>query len=141
MDGIKALKRYFQTRRFTGRRSITPMKTKHRKAVPKTRSHKVEKKPYVPIRKHTIPQQPSERETTDQKEHCQDKERQGNQDSRSDDGRKDKEEHPQVDPGRNTENSEKSVHPGPVQALPELYKWCADDTEAAETSIEAEELQ
>ena len=140
MDVAKTLKRYFQTRRFTGRRGITPMKTKHRKSVPKTRSHKVEKRPYVPIRKHTTPEQPRKREATDTEEHCEDTKRKGEQDSDSGEGRKDKEEHAQIEQSGNTENSEKSVHPGPLQALPELYKWCADDTEAGETEIEAEEL-
>jgi DNA polymerase sigma len=146
MEGTKTLdqrllKRYFQTRRFTGRRGITPMKSKHKKSVPKTRGHKVEKRPYVPIRKHTGSQQHEQRTTTDTKEHSEDTERKGDQDSHSDEGRKNEEEHAQINEGRDTENSDKSVHPGPIQAVPHLYKWCADDTEADETEIESEELQ
>lgn len=141
MDGIKSLKRYFQTRRFTGRRGITPMKSKHRKSVPKTRSHKVEKKPYVPIRKHSVSQCPGERKAADTEKHSENQEWQRNEDSDSNERRKTQEEHTQVDQGGNTENSEKPVHPGPVQTLPELHKGCADDTETAETEIEAEELQ
>lgn len=146
MDGTKTLdqktllKRYFQTRRFTGRRGITPMKTKQRKSVPKTRGHKVDKKPYVPIRKHTGAQRHCEREGTNTEECSKDSKREGEQDSHSGEGRQNKEKHAQVEPIRNTENSEKSIHPGPVQTLPEMHKWCADDTETAETEIEAEEL-
>jgi hypothetical protein len=140
MDGTKSLKRYFLTRRVTGRRSITPMKTKQKKTVPKTRGHKVEKKPYVPIRKHTSPQQHGERQREDSREHGEDSERQRNQDSCLEAGRKDKEEYTQVEQGGTTENSEKSVHPGPLQTVPEMYT-CADDTQTSETCIEAEELQ
>jgi len=117
------------------------MKTKHKKPIPKTRGHKVERKPYVPIRKLTNAQQHGQRDTKDKDEHCEDSQREGDQDSHHEGERKDQEEHTQVEPNRATENSEKSVHPGPVQALPELYKWCADDTETTETGIEAEELQ
>lgn len=140
MDKTSSLKRYLQTRRFTGRRSITPMRTKHRKAALKTRGHRIGKKPYVPIRKHTIPQQLREWETTDTKEYCEDTGGQGNQDSHPDEGWQNKEKHAQIDQSRNTENSEKSVHPGPLQAMSEVYKRCADDTETTETEIEAEEL-
>jgi hypothetical protein len=140
MDGTKALKRYLQTRRFTGRRGITPMKSKHRKLVSKTRNHKVEKRPNVRIRKHTIPQQSCEWQTTDTQECCENQEWQGNQDCHSDERWKTEEKHTQTQQSRNTENSEKSVHPGPVQTVPEMYKRCADDTETTETEIEAEEL-
>jgi hypothetical protein len=116
------------------------MRTKHRKAALKTRSHKVEKKPYVPIRKHTISQQSRQREATDTKECCEDTGGQRNQDSHTDKGRQNQEEHAQVEQGGNTENSEKSVHPGPIQTVPEVYKRCADDAETTETEIEAEEL-
>lgn len=116
------------------------MKSKHRKSVPKTRGHKVEKKLHVPIRKHTSPQQPCERERTDEKEHSENTEWQGDQDSHANQGRQNEEKHTQIEQIRNTENSEKPVHPGPVQTVSELYKWCADDTETTETEIEAEEL-
>ena len=115
------------------------MKSKHRKSVPKTRGHKVEKKPYVPIRKHTVPQQSGGRKAADTEEYSENPKWKGDQDSDSNERRENQEEHPQVDEGRNSENSEKSVHPGPVQTVHELYK-CADDTETSETSIEAEEL-
>ena len=77
----RLLKRCFQTRRFTGRRGITPMKSKHKKAVPKTRGHKVGKRPYVPIRKHSVSQQYEQWKDTDTEEHCKDKERKGAEDS------------------------------------------------------------
>lgn len=115
------------------------MKSKHRKSVPKTRGHKIEKKHYVPIRKHTGSQKSRERERTDTKEDCKNSKWEGDQDSHSNEGGENQEEHTQVDEGGNTENSEQSVHPGPVQTLPEMSE-CADDTQTSETSIEAEEL-
>jgi hypothetical protein len=135
MDSAQFLNRYLQTRR----RRITPIKRKHRKTVPKTRGHKVEKKPYVPLRKHTSSQQHERRDPADSHEHSENSEREGNQDSNLEGGREDKEEYTQIEQGRTTENPEESVHPGPLQALPEMYK-CADDTQTSETSIEAEEL-
>ena len=135
MDGTKFLNRYLQTRR----RRITPIKRKHRKTVPKTRGHKVEKKPYVPLRKHASSQQHEGRERADSHEHSHHSERKGNQDSGLEGGGEDKEEYTLLEQGGTTENSEKPVHPGPLQALPEMYK-CADDTQTSETCIEAEEL-
>ena len=140
MDGAKSLKRYFQTRRFTGRRGITPMKSKHKKSVAKTRGHKVEKKPYVPIRKHTGPQQHGERQGKDKDEHSDNQKREGDQDSGGEGGKEDKEEHTQVDKGGDTENSEKPVHPGPIQAASEMHQSGAVDAQTSETEIEAEEL-
>ena len=140
MDGTKTLRRYFQTRRFKGRRGITPMKTKHKKPIPKTRGHKVERKPYVPIRKLTNAQQHGQRDTKDKDEHCKDSQREGDQDSHHEGERKDQEEHTQVEPSRATENSEKSVHPGPLQTVPGLPEQTAAHTETDETQIESEEL-
>ena len=139
MDGTKSLKRYFQTRRFTGRRGITPMKSKHKKPIPKTRGHKVEKK-YVPIRKLTNAQQYAQRKPQNKDEHCEDSQWEGNQDSHHEGGRKDQEEHTQTESKRDTENSEKSVHPGPLQTLHGLSEETAADKETAETQIESEEL-
>jgi hypothetical protein len=139
MDGTKTLRRYFQTRRFTGRRGITPMKSKHRKPIPKTRGHKVEKK-YVPIRKLTDAQQHSERNSQNKDECCEDSERKRDQNSDREGEGKDKEEHSQTEQGRNTENSEKSVHPGPLQTVSGLSEQSAAHAETAETEIESEEL-
>lgn len=135
MDSAQFLNRYLQTRR----RRITPMKRKHRKTVPKTRGHKVDKKPYVPLRKHASSQQHEGWKPTDSHEHSDHSEREGNQDSDRGRTRKDKEEYAQIEQGGTTENSEESVHPGPLQAMLEMYK-CADDTQTSETCVEAEEL-
>ena len=115
------------------------MKSKHKKSVPKTRGHKVEKKPYVPIRKHTVPQQSSRRETTDAQEHSENQEWKGNQDSGPNERWENEKEYTQIEQGGDTENSEKPVHPGHVQAVSQMPE-CADDTQTSETSIEAEEL-
>lgn len=119
------------------------MKTKQRKAVPKTRGHKVEKRPYVPIRKLTSSQRLRERQGANTEEYSQDSERKGEQDSDSGEGRENKEKHAQVEPIRDTENSEKSVHPGPVQTVHHMSEQpqTACDTETEETHIEAELLQ
>lgn len=115
------------------------MKSKHRKPIPKTRGHKVERK-YVPIRKLTDAQQPSERNAQNKDECREDSERKRNKDSDCEGERKDQEEHPQVEQGGNTENSEKSVHPGPLQTVPGLSEQTAAHAQTAETEIESEEL-
>lgn len=128
-----------KTRRFTGRRALTPMKSRH-KTIPKTRCHRVEKKPHVSIRKHSVPHVEGRREETDPKKHCEDSQREGDQDCCDHERREDKEEHTQAETLRGTENSEKSVHPGPVQTVSVMHQEGADDQTYANAEIEAEEL-
>jgi hypothetical protein len=132
--------RYAKTRRVTGRRSITPMRSKHRKTIPKTRHHKVEKRDNVQLRKHTGSQYDGRREGADKDEHSQDKKRERNQDCDHESERKDEEKHAQVEPLRNTENSEESVHPGPLQTMSEVSEQTAVHEETDKTEIESEEL-
>ena len=139
MESKKTL-RCSQTRRFSGRRGITPIRGKHKKPIPKTRGHKVEKKPYVPLRKHTSSQQHGKWQEKDTKEHCENSEREGDEICNLGDGRQNQEKCEVVVQSGNSENSEKSVHPGPVQTLSEMCKQPAYDKEGEETSIEAEEL-
>lgn len=139
MDVKKTL-RCLQTRRFTGRRGLTPIKTKQKKSIPKTRGHKVEKKPYVPLRKHTSSQQSGKRQTTDQEKHSQDQQREGDQVGCCGGERKDEEKHQEVVQCRDTENSTESIHPGPVQTLSALSEQAAVHAPSETPLIEAEEL-
>jgi hypothetical protein len=136
----KHILRYALTRRTTGRRSLTPMRSKQKKTIPKTRGHRVGKKPHVPIFKHTSPQRDGERKTEDKKEHSEHQERQGNQDSGDQGTWKDTKEYTQIESGRNTENSEKPVHPGPLQTVLELSKQTALHETSDNAEIESEEL-
>ena len=139
MDVKKTL-RCLQTRRFTGRRGLTPIRTKQKKTIPKTRGHKVEKKPYVPLRKHTSTQQLGERQATDQEKHSQDQQREGDQGSGRGGKREGEEEHQEIIEVRDTENSTESIHPGPVQTVSALPEQAAVHTSSETPLIEAEEL-
>lgn len=116
------------------------MKTKQRKSIPKTRGHRVEKKPYVPLREHSDAQQHQRRQASDKKEHSEDQKREGNQISPGGGGREDKEECAQVECSGNSENSEESIHPGPIQTLSALSQQAACDTAYETPLIEAEEI-
>lgn len=149
MDVQKSLdrvKRYLQTRRFTGRRGLTPMKTKHRKTIPKTRGHKVEKKQHVQLPKLSNPKRHDERQEGDKNEHCESEEWKGGEDSCYQGERKDTEKHTQIDQRGDTEDSEESIHPGLIQTLPRLpeqatiAKTSAVDETSDKKEIEAEEL-
>ncbi len=137
---VKKTFRCLQTRRFTGRRGLTPMKTKQRRVIPKTRGHRVEKKPYVPIRKYAGSHNNEGRKETDTKESCENSQWEGNQGSHNLGGQENKEECKETQSIRNTENSEEPVHPGPVQALSEMHPQSADDTTSEKGGIESEEL-
>lgn len=116
------------------------MKTKHRKVVPKTRSHKVEVKRNVSILQHPISRDNEKRKEASKKEHCEDSEREGDKDGCSEGEREDTEECSQVEQSRDTENSEKSVHPGPIQTVSGLPESAAVTPKSDETQIESEEL-
>lgn len=137
---LSKIKRYIQTRRFTGRRGLTPIKSKHKVHLRKTRGHKVEYKQYVPILKHASAKQHDERKEDDKSEYSQGEERQGHQDSTHEGKREDTQEHSQVEQGGNTENSKESIHPGPLQALLRLLESTAAYEEDDKTEIEAEEI-
>jgi len=130
------------TRRIKGRRAITPMRSKHKCQIKKTRGHKVEKRPYVPLLKHTGSLVHGEWEEKDKSQFGEHSQRQGNQDSHHQGGEENKKEHTQTEQVRNTENSEKSIHPGPVQTMSDMSESAtADDQAYDKTEIEAEELQ
>lgn len=140
MDGDKILdssKRYKFTRRYSGRRAITPMRSKLKK-IQKTRGHKVEKK-HVPLFKHTSSFHDGERKKEDESQCCKHTERKGNQDSDNKRGKENQKEHTSSEQERNDQDSKESIHPGPVQTLPRLPEHAyGDDTQ--EETIEAEQL-
>lgn len=114
------------------------MRSKHKKSIPKTRGHKVERK-YVPIRKHASSHVQGGRQNQNTQEYCEDSGHQGNKDSGDYRGQENQEKYTQAETLRDTENSEKSVHPGLVQTMSEMSST-ADDQTDGKTEIEAEEL-
>ena len=138
---VKQSLRYAKTRRFTGRRSITPMRSKHKKSIQKTRHHKVEKR-HVQLLKHTSTQYDGGRQGEDQNQCSEHSQREGNQDGDGQGEWKDTEILQEAELLRNTENSEKSVYPGPIQTLPHLSESqiSAGNETYDKTQIEAEEL-
>lgn len=142
MNESRSLRRYLQTRRFSGRRGITPMRTKHRRSIVKTRSHKVEK-PDVSIRKHTISRINRKWKEENTQEYCEDKKRKGDENSSHGGEWEDTEKCSQVEQNGNQEDSTESIHPGLIQTLPpmsEQKQTTADDETSDQTEIEAEEL-
>jgi hypothetical protein len=137
MDRKKTL-RYLQTRRFTGRRGLTPIKTKQKRTIPKTRSHRVETKPYVPLREYTGSFESRERQATDKEKHCEDPKWEGDQISCLDGEWQNKEECEKTQSEGNTENSAESIHPGPIQAVSTLHPESADDQTGYKNEIESE---
>jgi len=117
------------------------MRSKHKRSAAKTRSSKVEVKPYVPLRKHTSPLVDGKRDSKDAKEHCEDCKWEGNQNSCLGGEREIQDQHAQTEQIRTQENSEESIHPGPVQTMSELSEQAAVDPTSDETEIEAEVLQ
>jgi hypothetical protein len=140
MEQTNPLGRYRLTRRISGRRGVTPIRSKQKKSIPKTRGHKLEKKPYVPLRKHTSSHHEQERKVSYQDKHSEDSERGGNQDSHLEGKRDHTQEHSQTEQFRDQENPNESVHPGIVQALPDLPESTASVQTADKTEIEAEEI-
>jgi hypothetical protein len=112
----------WKTRRFHGRRSVTPMRHKSKKPSKTRCISKVERTDFhgIPIRKHTSASQSDERDTQNKDEHCEDQERKGNKDCDDEGKRKDAEVHEEVEPLGNSEYSEQPVHPGSIQELREL---------------------
>ena len=106
----------WKTRRFHGRRSITPMKHKGRKPA-KTRCHN---RNGVQLREHTSSFHDNERQGENKDQHCENQKREGDKDSECSRERKDTEVHEEVIQLGNSEHSEKPVHPGSVQELREL---------------------
>ena len=138
MELLQSL-RYAKTRRYTGRRSLTPMRSKH-KTIGKTRGHRVEKKRNVQLFHYTNSQYDGEREGTDKNKHSPGAQGEGDQNSDSQGKREDTEINEEAEQIRNTEDSKESVHPGPLQTLSHVLESTADYEKQDKEGIEAEEL-
>ncbi len=137
MESPKRFKRYLQTRRFTGRRGITPIKTRQKRIIPKTHRHRVED---VPIHKHPIPQLSSERKKADKGQYSEDSKREGNQGGHDQGKREDTKEPTPLKSIGNQEDTKESVHPGTLQEVQQLSEQYAFHETSDKTEIEAEEL-
>ncbi len=134
-----------KTYRFTGRRGLTPMKTRQKRLIPQTRRQmsKNTVENGIPLRKHTDSQLHGEREKTDKSQHGKNQQREGNQGSQDHGKREDAQKQTQVESIGNKENTEESVHPGTLQTLHPMSEQSisACDTQTDKTEIEAEVLQ
>ena len=138
---LSQLLRYAKTRRFTGRRSITPMRSKHKhKSIGKTRGHRVEKKNHVQLLKHTGPQHDEKWEGNNKDQHSRGTEGQGNQDCDSPRKREDTQIDEEAEQFRDKKDSKESIHPGPLQTLSNMSEQTADYQNQDKEGIEAEEL-
>lgn len=132
--------RYAKTRRYTGRRSLTPMRSKHKRAPGKTRGHRVEKKRNVQLLQHTSSQHDSQRERTDEDKHGGGTQGQGDQDSDSQGKWQDTQINEEAEQIRDSEDSKESIHPGPLQTMSHMPESTADYQKQDKEGIEAEEL-
>ncbi len=134
--------RYAKTRRYLGKRCLTPMRSKHKRSAGKTRGHKIEKRDHVSLLKYTSSQHHGKREGTDKNEHGEYQEWQGNQNSDSEGKRQDTEINEEAEQIRNEEDTKESIHPGPVQTLLHMSEQqiSAGNQTPDKTDIEAEEL-
>lgn len=131
-------KRYKFTRRYSGRRAITPMRSKLKK-IQKTRGHRVEKK-HVPLSKQTSTHHDEEgSKTCHQDEHCGHQEWKGEQNGHHQGREENQEEQTQTIEERSSTDSTKQIHPGPIQTLL-LVSATAAITDTQEEKIEAEQL-
>lgn len=132
----RSLKRYKFTRRYSGRRAITPMRSKVKK-IQKTRGHKVEKK-HVPLCKQTSSHDHEKRsETSHEDKHGEHQEWKGKQNGDSEGGKENQEEQTQVEQKGNPTDSTKQIHPGPIQTM---LLMSASQYDTQEEKIEAEQL-
>ena len=131
-----------KTLRFTGRRGITPMKTKQKRLIPKTRKHKVEDG--ILLRKQADSQLSKEREASDKSKYGENQQGERHQDGSLGRKREDAKEQTQAEQSRDEQNQEESVHPGTLSTLCSMSEQpvaTACDTLTDKTEIEAEVLQ
>lgn len=133
--------RYAKTRRFTGRRSITPMRSKHKhKSIGKTRGHRVEKRKHVQLLQHTGPQHDGKREGEDENQHGGGTQGEGHQDCDSSAKWEDTQINQEAEQIRDRKDSKESIHPGPLQTVSDMSEQTADYQKQDKEGIEAEEL-
>lgn len=108
-----------KTRRFHGRRAITPIRNRKNKRYARTRSHnRVEESNAVPVLQPADSHIGEKQEKDDKKEHSGCEKREGDKDSRDEGKREDAEKHKTPHTEGDSQHSELTVHPGSVQGLP-----------------------
>lgn len=134
MNGLRALRVLNRTRRFHGRRAITPLRPK-RKRILKTRCHT--KVGNVSIQQHTGSRSDGKWSSQDQKEHSEHQGREGNKIGGDHGKWKDSEECEELDQCGNEEDSELTVHPGSLQEVSRLPEYASSDS-TNETELKGE---
>jgi hypothetical protein len=118
------------------------------KKIQKTRGHRVERK-HVPLCKQTNALHDEERsKTSEEDKHCQHQQWEGIQDGSCQGGKENQEEQTQTDSKGDSEDSKKSIHPGPIQTVSSNPPWqslpedklSASGNDTQEETIEAEQL-
>ena len=158
MNGLRSLRESMfpfdlkgRTRRFHGRRGITPIKSKKKRII-KTRSQRrflAEAEPQnsgilsanrvenVSIQQHTSARSGEERSSHDEKEHSEHQGEERDQGSGDHGKREDTQKCQEADKCGNGEDSEFTVHPGSFQGVPRLSEH-ADTVKANETELKTE---
>ena len=142
MKTQKRYRRYANTRRGTGRRGLTPIKTRQKRLIPKThRSNHHHRVDDVSVYQHSGTQHDSKRKGSGSCEHSQHQEWKGDQGSTDNQGRKDEKEQTPIDEEGDKQYSTEQVHPGTLQEVQQLFEQDAFQETADKTEIEAEELK
>jgi len=129
-----------KTRRFHGRRAITPIRNRKNKRYARTRSHnRLEESNGVPVLQRTDSHVGEKREEDDKKEHSGCEKREGDKDGLNEGKGAHAEKHETPDTERNSQHSELTVHPGSVQGLP--TNTSEDSENAVRASANATHLE
>ena len=126
MNGFKTLRALGnKTRRFQGRRSITPIKPKKKRIVKTRYVKKVENA--VSIQQQSSSRSDGKWSAQDQKEYSGDFQWEGNKDGGNHGKREDSQKHKEAECGGNQKDSTESVYPGSLQELHELSELAVTD--------------
>lgn len=121
-----------KTRRFHGRRAITPIRNRKNKRYARTRSHtRVEESNVVPVLQRTDSHVGEKREEDDKKEHSRCEKREGDKDGLNEGKGAHAENDEASDTQGDSQHSELTVHPGSVQGLP------TNTSEGSENAVSA----
>ena len=129
-----------KTRRFHGRRAITPIRNRKNKRYARTRSHnRLEDSNGVPVLQRTDSHVGEKREEDDKKEHSRCEKREGDKDGLNEGKGAHAEKHETSDTQGDSQHSELTVHPGSVQGLP--TNTSEDSENAVSASANATHLE
>ena len=121
-----------KTRRFHGRRAITPIRNRRNKRYARTRSHtRVEESNAVSVLQRTDSHVGEKREEDDKKEHSRCEKREGDKDGLNEGKGTHAENDEAPDTQGDSQHSELTVHPGSVQGLP------TNTSEGSENAVSA----